>query len=428
MASQVTKWSTEVLNASDIPIAIQRAFKMAIQPPTGPVFISLPQDVLDQSLDFEYIPDMQVYTQLRPDQNAIVKAAELLAKAVTPTIIVETGVARNDALFEVVRLAELTGARVYQPWMSDVNFPVSHPQYMGDLDLNSPKGKDILQTVDVLIVVGCQLFGVTPILSRNIQVIQIDDDPKEIAKNFPVTVGIQGNIKSSLIELTDILQKNMSMNEKKSAFTRVENIAKEKEEISITLREKADQERDNVPISISRLMHDLKNSLEPETLIVDDCWSSSATLRCTLDLNKSCSYYRARGGSIGWGLSGAIGVKLGAPNHPVVALCGDGSAMWSIQSLWTAAHYNIHVTYIVIANRSYRQVKIMRKMLIGGKLNERHAGMDLDEPAIDFCQLAQAMGIKGKSVDKPENLKKALKLALGSNQPRLVEVQVENTP
>ena len=154
MASQVTKWSTEVLNASDIPIAIQRAFKLAMQPPTGPVFISLPQDVLEQSLDFEYIPDMQVYTQLRPDRNAIAKAAKLLAKAVTPTIIVETGVARNDALFEVVRLAELTGARVYQPWMSDVNFPVSHPQYMGDFDLNSPNGKDILQTSDVLVYSG----------------------------------------------------------------------------------------------------------------------------------------------------------------------------------------------------------------------------------------------------------------------------------
>ena len=165
------------------------------------------------------------------------------------------------------------------------------------------------------------------------------------------------------------------------------------------------------------------------TFILDDGLSSSTTIQNTLDLNKPYSYQRSRGGSIGWGLPAAIGFKLGAPEHPVVSLCGDGAAMWSIQSLWTAAHYNIPVTFVIINNGSYRTVKIMRAMILGGgKLDERHEGMDLDKPAIDFCQLAQAMGIDGRRVVRPEKLKDTLKLALRSGKPNLVEVCVENPP
>jgi len=434
-ASQFTKWSAEVIHAADIPLAVQRAFKMAVQPPTGPVFLSLPQDVLEQTLDFEYIPSTPVFTRLRPDQEAVSRAAELLVKTQRPTIIVESGVAKNDALSEVVKFAELIGARVYQPWMSDVNFPVNHPQYLGDLDPSSPQTREILQPVDMLVVVGCPLFSEAiyrpgPILAKNTKVIQIDDNPWEIAKNFPVTVGIQGNIKVSLIELTDVLQKNMSAQAHEAANSRVRDLAKEKKEITAAFLEKARQEKDNTPISVSRLMQELKDSIEPGTLIVDDCWSSSGTLRRTLDFIEPHSFQRSRGGgSIGWGLPGALGVKLAAPDHPVVGVSGDGSAMWSIQSLWTAAHYNIPVAYIITVNASYRQVKIMRKNILGsGKLSERHIGMDLDKPVIDFCQLAQSMGVEGRKVERPDQLRETLKSALESDKPNLVEVYIENTP
>ena len=266
MAGPVTKWSTEVHNAADIPVTIQRAFKTALQPPAGPVFISLPYDVLNQSLDFEYTTDMQVYNQVRPEKAAIIKAAELLAKAKTPIIVVETGVTRNNALSEVVKLAELIGARVYQSWMSDVNFPVSHDQYLGDLHLMGPKGKQILQTADILVLVGSPLWGKMPLLAKNTRLVQIDDDPSEIGRNFPVACGMPGSIKASLTELTDALHMSMSKSEKEEALTRVKIIVREKEAITSALRKKADQERDNVPIAVSRLMQDLKDSLEPGNL------------------------------------------------------------------------------------------------------------------------------------------------------------------
>ena len=129
MASHFVKWSTEVLYASDLAMVIHRAFKVATHPPCGPVFVSLPQDVLDQRIDFEIFAG-QSFTRLRPDREAIRKSAEILTEAKSPVVLVDNGVARSEALAEAVELAELIGAAVYDPWMSDVNFPVGHPQYL----------------------------------------------------------------------------------------------------------------------------------------------------------------------------------------------------------------------------------------------------------------------------------------------------------
>jgi len=431
MASQFTKWSAEVLYASDIPLAIRRAFKIATHPPTGPVFLSLPQDVLGQDIDFECGPRAQYFTRLRPDREAIDRAAELLTATQTPVMILGNGVAKAWALPEVVKLAELVGARVYNPWMSEVNFPVNHPQYLGDLDLGSLRTREVLQSVDVLVAIGIPLFRQAvylpkPLIATNTKVIQIDNDSWEIAKNLPVAVGIEGDIKVSLAELNDLLQERMSAQAHEGAKTRVKDIAKEKERTTEAFLKKAQQERDHFPISVSRLMRELRDALKLDTFIVDDSWSCSATLYRSIDFTKPKSFQRAPGGSIGWGMPGALGVKLAAPDRPVVAVVGDGSAAWSIQSLWTAAHYHIPVTYVICANASYSQVKIMKMRLMGEKAKGRDLGTSLDEPRIDFCQLAQAMGVHGQKVERPEELKEVLKSALESDKPALVEVYIEN--
>ena len=435
LGKHYSKWSTELSYADDMPAVIQRAFKMAMQPPTGPVFVAIPQDVLTQTLDFEYILKTTVHTGLRPDPDAVEQAAKILLEAERPVIFVQDGVAKNEALKEVVTFAELIGARVYQPWMSDVNFPVNHPQYLGDIDSASPQGREILRQIDVLVGVGCPIFShglysqEFP-LDRRTKVIQIDDNPWEIGKNIPAASGIQGDIKASLIELIDTLQKSMSAGDKEKAKRRAIRIATERAKMDELFTEQVARERDSIPISVSRLMQELKSVSTPDTIMVDDCWSSSGTLRRSLDLFEPKSFFRARGGgSIGWGLSGALGVKLGSGERPVIVVSGDGSAAWNMQSFWTAAHYNIPVTFIITSNRTYRQVKLMRKLMLGGgPLNEKQAGMELDEPQIDFCQLAQSMGVSGERCERPEELGSALRSAVESEQPRLVEVCIENNP
>jgi benzoylformate decarboxylase len=435
MGKMYTKWSTEIVHGEDIPVALQRAFKMAMQPPMGPVLVSIPQNVLEERLDFEYRPNTVVHKKLRPDKAALQAALKIIREARRPFLLVESGVTRCDALEEVVRFAELTGVRVYQAWMSDVNFPVSHPQYLGDLDPASPSAKDVFNQMDVLVGIGCPLFtqgffNPVPILPRNLRVIQIDENPWEIGKNFPADCGIQADIKEALAELNDMIERQMSSNEREEARNRAKEIAKEKARLKDRFNVQVEKERDRVPISISRLMTEIRDAMPRGAVVVDECWSSSGVLRKVIEMSEPKTFFRARkGGSLGWGLPGALGVKLGLPDRAVVAVSGDGSAAWSMQSLWTAAHYRIPVSFVITNNATYRQVKVVRKRVLGeSPLNERHLGMELDDPVIDFTMLARSMGVKGEAVRDPADLHRALRAAFDSGEPRLVEVFVENGP
>jgi benzoylformate decarboxylase len=429
-----TKWSTEVVHAEDLPIVIQRAFKMALQPPMGPVLVSIPQDVLIQEFEFDHRLNPIEPSRLRPDAAALARAVEILASAERPLLLVESGVARCDALDEVVKFAELTGSRVYQGWMADVNFPVNHPQYLGDFDASGPSAKDVLRTADVLVAVGCSLFAegffnpeIPPLLCTRI--VHIDDDPWEIGKNYPVDCGLQGDIKTTLAELNAALKMAIasgSLEARERAHRRVAEVAGEKGDERAALEERWAAERDATPVSVSRLMTEVADVMTPDTVIVDDCWSSSGTLRQILDLSRPKSYFRGRkGGSIGWGLPGALWVKLGLPGSEVIAVLGDGSAAWSMQSLWTAARYKIPVTYVVTNNATYGQVKLVRRMVLGDyPLQEKHEGMELDRPVMDFSLLAKSLGVEGERLASPDELGPALRRAVGSGEPRLVEVMV----
>lgn len=430
MASQFTKWSSEITYAEDMPRIIQRAFKTAMQPPIGPVFVSLPQNLFEQNIDFDFVPNTPQFPQLRPDTNALAIACELITRAQNPAIIVGSGVAKYNAFTEVVKLAELIGASVFQWWMSDVNFPVQHSQYFGDLLVN-PALKKMLRSSDVIITIGSQPYtpsfysSETP-FPKATKFIQIDDNPVEIGKNIPVVSGLQGNVKSSVTELIDILQKKMSDRDHQKARSRAEYIHKQRTLLDESFSQKIESERESVPISASRLMQEVRDALKTGTTIVDDCWTSSATLKRILNLSEPGSYLRAReGGSIGWGISAALGVKLASPDRPIVVVSGDGSAIWNFQSLWTAARYNIPIVIVICNNACYGQVKVNKAMLVGEKARGRCLGESLDNPRIDFCQMAKSMGVIGKKVLLPGKLGNALKSAIRSNRPTLLDIYME---
>jgi benzoylformate decarboxylase len=426
-----TKWATEIVHAEDLPLILQRAFKMAVQPPTGPVLVSIPQNVMTQELEYEYRQNTVVFPRSRPDKAALDQAVELLAGAERPLLLIESGVARCGALEDVVRFAEVTGARVYQAWMSDVNFPVGHPQYLGDFDPSDPCANDVLEGVDVLIAVGCSLFAESffnperPLLIGT-KIIHIDDDPWEIGKNFPTDCGLQGDIKSTLTELNAALDEALDAEARRGTLERTQVVAAEKAAALAESRARWEEERDAKPIAVSRLMTEIAAVTTADTVIVDDCWSSSRALRQIVGLNRPGSYLRGRkGGSIGWGLPGALGVKLGSPSSQVLAVVGDGSAAWSMQSLWTAARYRIPVTYVVTNNATYGQVKLVRRLVLGDyPLAERHEGMELDRPVMEFSLVAKSLGVEGERVADPAEVGPALRRALDSGEPYLVEVMV----
>ena len=270
LARPFTKWATEIIHTEDIPTVFRRAFKVATHPPTGPVFVSLPQNVMESSLDYEYRKGAPSHTRLHPDPESIEVAADLLSRAQNPAIIVEDGVAKGEALAEVVEFAELLGARVYEWWMSDVNFPLDHALHGGDLNLGSLSTREILAKVDVLVAIGTELFSQPiylekPLLSPTTQIIHIDNNPWQIGKNFPVASGIEGDIKVAVADLTSALRKKMTARGQEAAKTRARTIGEEKRKADTAFADMALQEKDTLPISATRLMQEIKANLIPGT-------------------------------------------------------------------------------------------------------------------------------------------------------------------
>lgn len=414
-----SKWSTEVDYASNLALTMRRAFKVAMQPPAGPVFVALPQNVMNEDIDFEYVPNPPLtFSRRRPDQASIERAADLLVRARKPVVMLGPNVVKNQAIPEVIELVELIGAPVFIPGMaSDTLFPTTHRQFMG-ANTGSPDTRRLTEGADATIAIGTQAPA-----ARN--VIQIDNDPWELGKNTPVAQGIDGDIKLILAELNGALKKKMSAEDRRAAQSRAENIAREKEKLKANWLKQAEVEKDSLPMYASRMAQGLVRVMKPGTVIVDESWSYSPTILQYLDFPEPNRYFRHRGVSIGQGMPTAIGVQLAMPDRPVVALIGDGSAAWSPQSLWTAAHYNLPIKFIIIHNASYRLVKQNKMRQLGEQVRDKTLGLNLEDPVIDFCQLAKSIGIRGQRVDQPEKLQKTLKEALESDKPELVEVPVE---
>jgi len=272
------KWSTELVHAQDLPVVMRRAFKMATQPPEGPVVVSIPQDVLQQPLD----PAPDTYrssgcgeaSRPRADREAVGQAVDMLLGARDPLLLVESGVARSDAVEEVVRLAELVGARVYQGWMSDVNFPVSHPQYLGDLDPTESAAGPVLAETDVLVGIGCSLFSHGFVagesrLPAGLRLIHLDDDPWEMNKNLPTDCCLLGDIKATLTELNEALASLQSAEARSAVSDRIQAVSTQKREATAAWERLLDSSPETSPVSIPVLMRGLRDAAEHHTVLVD---------------------------------------------------------------------------------------------------------------------------------------------------------------
>ncbi|MCJ7594919.1 MAG: thiamine pyrophosphate-binding protein, partial [Desulfobacterales bacterium] len=364
MCRQYTKWSAEVLHGTDVPTAIRRAFRTASTPPTGPVFLSLPMNVLDEEIEHHLSPPSPVLCEIRPDPRAIEQAAALLTKAENPLMLVGDRVAQAGAVPEAVRVAELLGAMVMAPNLnySEVNFPTGHAQFGGFLSADSPEARAILGRHDVIFAVGCNVFTqflyVPQLLTGKERLIHLDVDVREIEKSNPVAVGIWGDVRASLDELYNALDGSMSPSEREAARTRrtkvEEGNAKMRKGFLAMGRENWDQK----PMNENRLFFEMKEVMPRNTIFAVEAPTSQAPLLKTVDLNEPGTFFsNIRGGALGWAIGGALGIKMAKPDRPVICIVGDGAAMYSIQGLWTAARYDLPVIYIVCNNRSYRILK-----------------------------------------------------------------------
>ena len=342
MVRLFTKWTAEVTHPQQLPSVLRRAFKEAKTPPTGPTYVGFSANSLDDEADVEIVPSPDGYLRTAPNARAIEDATRILASASNPMILVSDRVGESRAADAAVRVAELLGARVYASLYSDMNFPTSHPQYFGSLRVDFPESADILSSADAVLAVGRMATGyymfsdpVMRYFGRNAKLVHIDPDPGEVGRTQPTEVGIVADPKVALDELAESLDVGMSGSAKEAAKGRSESLAAEKAASRESWRRRVKDRWDHSPMSPERMMAEVAAAIPPDTTIADDAVTTRAALYNSIDFDRPGSIIGARGGALGWGIGGAMGLKLANPESPVVAIVGDGSAMMTAQGFWT---------------------------------------------------------------------------------------------
>jgi len=432
MTDGLTKWSYELRNAAEAPGALRRAIQLALTPPTGPVFLSLPMDLMTEPCDDSGGAPGPVAARAAPEAEAIARAASLLGGAKAPVIVAGDGVARAGAQAELVALAELLGAAVHgEPIHRRLSVPGDHPLWRGGLYPTATAVANALERFDVVLIVGANVFtwlfhAPGSPFGGSQRVVQIDDDAREIGRSYPVTLGIVGSVRAALSALARAVGEGQDDAARAAARERVATLGRARDAHARRLAAAAEAAGDRVPIAPEFLMRTLATLLPPDALVVDESASSLPHVLRHLPFGAGSDFFGSKTGTLGWAMGAALGVQLAHPRRKVVATIGDGSVMYAPQALWTAAHEQLPVTYVVANNASYAILK--SGMLTFGLPAAKRGvfpGMDLVDPEIDYLALARAMGVLAVRVDKPGALRDVLARALAHGGPALVDVAID---
>ena len=432
LARPLVKWSAQINRVEDLPRMVHRAVKTALAPPTGPVFLGLPGDILKDEADIDLMAPTRIGTHMRGDMAAIAAAAELLAKAERPVILAGDAVTHSRAHAELIELAELIGAPVYAEFVpSTASFPSSHPLFRGQIVRMAPETRKTLEPYDLLFSCGGDLFTLSlpsPVdpMPPGLPLIHLDVDPWEIGKNYPADVAILGDPKATLPDLTAMTRERMSSGARGAARARFEAaksaIATERDK----LRERARSLAGKSPVAPLALLEAIGAMLPKDAVVIEEILSSNPGVRSLIAADDPQSFFALRGGGIGWGLPAAIGVKLALPDRPVVALIGDGSAMYTCQALWTAAHSKIPVIWVIFNNTSYRILKQRLVMMRGlAEQADNFVGMELNNPSVDFVGLARSLGIEAARAKTVKETTDLIAKGLKDGTALLIDVELE---
>ncbi|MDR5694516.1 MAG: thiamine pyrophosphate-binding protein [Armatimonadota bacterium] len=426
------KWSWEARTAQELPLVMARALKVATDTPQGPVFLSLPMNLLDEEIAGEIpIPRISL-AYASPGPGSLDEAAQVLAQAERPLIVAGDGVAKAHAVRSLVRLAETIAAKVYAERMPHrIAFPTGHPLYFGPIGFQEMEIQANLADADVILLAGTNriipvVYQGSPLIPPGAKVIQVDADPWEAGKNVPGGIVIVANVRATLEILTHKVEQKLAGKKELIMHRRsaLETMAIHRKK---ALEEEVEQAWDNVPISISRLVRELRHALPGDAIIVDESSTSSLGLHRYFEFPHENTYFGIKGGSLGYGLPAALGIKLARPQQPVVAFIGDGAALYLPQALWTAAHYGIAVIILICNNFGYRILREgFRNYNGAASRNDKFIGCTILEPMVDFIHLAQAFGVKARTITNPEDLKISLAEAVHAHHPFLLNVLIEH--
>jgi len=398
------KWSCEPARAEDVPAAIARAYYLAMQPPRGPVLVSVPAD--DWAKPCERIEPRSVSNEIRPEPRVLSAIGDALDAAKRPAFVVGAAVDRDGAWNEVVRLAERHGAAVWvAPMSGRCSFPEDHALFAGFLPPMREKIVQLLAGHDLVFALGAAAFtyhveGLGPHLPAGAKLVQLIDDPS-IAAWAPVGTSAVGSIRLGVLDL----------------------LAREPPRSRERPRPRARPSRAEAssPMSVAYVMQTLAEARDPDSIVVEEAPSSRSAMQAYLPILHSETFYTMCSGGLGYSMPAAVGIALAKPGAKVIALIGDGSAMYSIQALWSAAQLKLPIAFVILKNRRYAALQDFAPAF-GFRADEPLPGTEL--PDIDFVALARGQGCAASSVGRAEQLRGALDDALRANVPTLVEVDV----
>ena len=432
LARPFVKFAAQVDRLKDLPTLVHRAAKTALAPPTGPVFLALPGDILKNDADIDLQEPTRIAPRVRGDIDAVNAAADLLANAERPVIIAGDAVAQSRAHKELAALAELIGAPVYTEFVPNTaSFPSSHPLYRGSMTRSQQGVREVLDNHDLLFSVGGDLFtwslpSKIDAMPPGMPLIHLDTDPWQIGKNYPAQVGILGDPKATLPDITSALRERMSAAAKAAAATRLKSATDAIKAERQAFRAKARAMAGKTPVQPLALLEAIGAMLPKNAVVIEEILSSAPGARSLINSDDEQSFFALRGGGIGWGLPAAIGAQLALPDRPVVALIGDGSAMYTVQALWTAAHYKLPVIWVIFNNTSYRILKQRLVNMRGlAEQADNFVGMELIDPAIDFVGLARSLGIEGQRAKTVKDTTDLIGKALKDGTALLIDVDME---
>ncbi len=428
VATPFVKWAVEATRVEDLPRILRRAAKVALTPPTGPVFISLPGDVLEQQAEIDMGAPTRIDARTRPSDEALAALARRLLAAKNPVIIAGQELSTHDAFAEATELAELIGAGVYQQTVPyAAQYPTAHRAYLGALTRVQKSIRAALEPFDLLLCLGADLLRTSvysPLepLPAGLPVVHVSERDWEMGKNFPTELAVRANVKETLRALLPLLRQMRGADaaaaaERRLAALAPRNWSAQRDKARVAALEVAEEK----PVDPRFLMLRFAEALPKDAVVVEEALTSSLTLPAVLEQRDAKSFYGLASGGLGFALPGAIGVSLALPGRPVAAMIGDGSALYGIQALWSAAHLKLPITYVIANNRGYR---ILKERLISMRKTDRFVGMDIREPAIDYTALAGSMGVPGRRIVDPADIAPALREGLASGGPRLIEVMV----
>lgn len=397
------KYSVEPARPEDVPAAIARAYYTALQPPCGPTFVSIPID--DWTHATAPVEARKVSREIGPDPEAMKALVAALGSARHPALVVGPGVDRAGAVDLMVRVAEKAKASVWvSPFSARCSFPERHPQFAGFLHASPAQLSDALHEHDLVVVVGAPVFtfhveGHAAIFDGGATIFQITDDP-DAAAVTPVGTSIVATMKPALTMLLDLLP------ESKRAAPKGRTLPP------------APQAADPLPVEF--LLHSLSQAMPDGASLVEEVPSHRPAMQKFMPMRGQDSFYTMASGGLGYSLPAAVGMALGKPKSRTVCLIGDGSAMYSIQALWTAAQRKLPLTVVVINNSGYGAMRSFSQVMQVRNV----PGLEL--PGIDFVRLAEGMGCHAVRVSKAAELAEALKRGMAYDGTSLVEVVVDS--